>query len=232
MKLSIYNILATLFLLTFLVMFFTIKEEVVFGNLIVLGVFAVVWVAGYAFTSMSLLELEDNEIEKGYKHRNKWWGLYLMTFVFFILVTMLYFVDYFYGMNDIVLWIIIVSILLFLVYFIMSYIVDVVVIEEDGLIISSFLRPKKMKVAYNEIERVAFGPLMNTLKIYSKGKFHIVDITLKNSKHFINALAANTPKELHAEAYLALGRYYNSFGVKKNKELIDFFAQFEEGEVE
>ena len=108
-------------------------------------------------------------------------------------------------------------------YLLVSYIFDYIIINEDGISGSYITQPKKVEIKYSEIEKVVFSTTMNNLVLHGNGKKVYVDIALVDSKLILNTLTKNIDHALLEEAFTKLEKYYKTFKMGINLTELDYF---------
>lgn len=220
-KLKLISIVSTIVLL---VSYFSVSEEQLFSSYIGV-VMILIYLTSFISSFYIILIYGSKKINKGQKHRENIFGIVIMLDSLMFLVLTLYFADFFFNVPTINVFIVIGALLFVLLYFILAYIFDYVVVEDDGLTISYFMSLKSTHVKYEHIQSISFGVLMNNFRIKTSNKTHFIDVSLINADEVLNNLSQNTSPEVHKDAFISLGKYFRFFRLKCNIDKLNYFKE-------
>lgn len=159
-------------------------------------------------------------VEKGKKHKEDLVNSVSFYSPMVVLAVFLYTIDILSGYPLILMYVIIGVIT---VYLFLSVMFDYVIITEDGFKGGYLIQPKEQEIKFTEIEKVEFSTLMNNLVLSGNNKKVYLDVALIDAQLFINELTSKVDERLYKEAMEKLKKYYTSFMVKSNFEVIDYF---------
>ncbi len=216
------KILSVVFTMMMMILYYFVPEEVLFGSfwgiLIVIG-----YIVAVLATNHAIAEYDDRVIEMGKKHKEKLISINLLILYMMFIVIILYFVDYVSTVHWLMLYFVIGCLLFLILYFILAFIFDYVILEEDGFTSNYFIKMRKVNIKYKDIESIRFGSLMNTFIIRTKDKTAIVDVALINSNKFLNEISRNTSRQIHQDAFMGLEKHFKAIHILDNKNKLRFF---------
>jgi len=183
------------------------------------------WLISLGLIMHSTVVFEGIDIKMGEKHKEKPLVLFLLINALVLVLFLIKALPYLGIDGWVSMWSLAALMVFLVVVVIVSYFYNYVSLGEDSLTYRYSGFSKTKTIHYKDIERISFGGLMNTFKLYTKHSLILVDITLKNADRILNEIYTHTTKEIHEQAFLKLARYYKLFGARSNVELLDFYKK-------
>jgi len=119
------------------------------------------------------------------------------------------------------------GVILLALFAVVSYMIDYVIITEDGFEARYLTSPKAKSIKFEDIIEIKFNPWANFVNVITKDDKIQLDIMLVDAQSLLNALSNNTPLEMHQVAFDSLGKFYSSLRINHNLIELDYFKKEE-----